>query len=306
MANYDNVNADYVADQQVADQSYGSQLAALAAIANARGGGRVYPGLATNWGATAIVGAVPIYNFLEGVGTQGLGITYATPALLSGGEAAFDEFVPGDYAALGVRYVLLFNGERPRVPATLVARTAQYALWQVGPPDYVSVVDTSGTITADGSDVGAKVSGFLRSPLVSEGVYPTIAWAGSPAAPGTLAPGERPSGRAGSVLASTVELTAGTATATVLAHRTAVVVLSASFDPGWHATVDGASVPTEMVAPGIVGVEVSPGVHVVRFTYEGSGEYPALFAVAVVTVVAVALVPWWWRRRARRSPPVRV
>jgi uncharacterized membrane protein YfhO len=90
-----------------------------------------------------------------------------------------------------------------------------------------------------------------------------------------------------------------------------VVVLSASFDPGWQATVDGRRVPTEMVAPALVGVAVPAGTHAVVFRYVGFGGYVWLLALLVAVVLAlIALDTRAWgpmrsRRRAARAGGVR-
>ena len=85
------------------------------------------------------------------------------------------------------------------------------------------------------------------------------------------------------------DLANGAARAVVHTTRRATVVLSASYDPGWHATVNGRPAPTVMVAPALVGVVVGPGVHTVAFTYAGYGSYTALFVLAVVVLVVVAV-----------------
>ena len=91
--------------------------------------------------------------------------------------------------------------------------------------------------------------------------------------------------------------------AVVRTTRRATVVLSASYDPGWGATVDGHPAPTVMVAPALVGVVVGPGVHTVAFRYGGYGSYVALFVLALAVLVALAVAPVVWRRvrRARES-----
>ena len=66
------------------------------------------------------------------------------------------------------------------------------------------------------------------------------------------------------------------AAGTVHLPRPAIVMLSASYDPGWHVTVDGRAVPTQTLAPAVVGVPVKAGVHHVVFTYEGFAYYPEL------------------------------
>ena len=79
------------------------------------------------------------------------------------------------------------------------------------------------------------------------------------------------------------------------ANRVSVVLLAASYDPGWTATVDGVPVVPQMVAPALVGVEVAPGTHQVDFRYVGYSSYPLLFAAALLTVVAAGVLAW--RRR---------
>jgi uncharacterized membrane protein YfhO len=69
-----------------------------------------------------------------------------------------------------------------------------------------------------------------------------------------------------------------------------VVLLSASYDPGWHALVDGRPVATEMVAPALVGVRVGPGVHTVRFVYMGFPDYPQLLVLAALALVGLVII----------------
>ena len=82
----------------------------------------------------------------------------------------------------------------------------------------------------------------------------------------------------------------------VRTNRRSTVVLSASYDPGWHATVNGRAAPTVMVAPALVGVVVGPGTHTVTFSYGGYGSYDALFVLALVVLAVLALAPLVWRR----------
>lgn len=77
------------------------------------------------------------------------------------------------------------------------------------------------------------------------------------------------------------------------------MLLKASFDPGWHAEVDGRPAPTVMLAPGLVGVEVPPGRHEVSFSYSGYAWYPLFFAITALTILALLLVPLAARRVGR-------
>jgi uncharacterized membrane protein YfhO len=91
---------------------------------------------------------------------------------------------------------------------------------------------------------------------------------------------------------------------TVAMHRSGVVILSTSFDPGWTATVDGRSQPTEMAAPALVATTVQAGTHRVVFHYHGLRGYPLLFAISAATLLALLCVDVARpsaRLRARRS-----
>jgi uncharacterized membrane protein YfhO len=98
------------------------------------------------------------------------------------------------------------------------------------------------------------------------------------------------------------DLADGRVQVSVVARRRAAVVLSASFDPGWSALVDGHRARVVMLAPALPAVSVGPGVHTITFSYRGFGLYPALFAVLVVTLVALVwLGPFdGWSRLRRR------
>ena len=96
------------------------------------------------------------------------------------------------------------------------------------------------------------------------------------------------------------DLANGQAVALVRANRAATVVLSASYDPGWQANVDGHPAPTVMVAPALVGVVVGPGTHTVAFRYGGYGSYDALLVLALAVFAVMAAAPWLVRAVRRR------
>jgi Bacterial membrane protein YfhO len=229
-----------------------------------------------------------------------IGLTLRTSSLLTDPEAWFDVENPGDYSVFGIHYILMPSNLRPKVPATFLASRGPYDLWSVGAPGLVQVADTQYSIAGNASDLGGATKGFLESALPAEGIYPTMAFAGAPPATPTLRPGEHASGPAGTVISEVDDLTAGGVTAIVHANRTAVVVLKAAYDPGWSATVDGVRTPIEMVAPALVAVKVTRGVHTVVFQFSGSSSYPELFAVALLTLLGVAIGPRLWRRHRAR------
>ena len=84
-------------------------------------------------------------------------------------------------------------------------------------------------------------------------------------------------------------------------RRAGVVVLSASFDPGWTARVDGRPAKVFPVAPALVATSVPAGVHSVKFRYAGFSSYLVLFLLSGLSVVSLAIVDR--TARARRPSP---
>jgi uncharacterized membrane protein YfhO len=82
-------------------------------------------------------------------------------------------------------------------------------------------------------------------------------------------------------------------------RRPGVAVLSASYDPGWTATVNGRPQPTRMVAPALVAVDVPAGADHVVFRYHGYGDYPPLLALSGLTLAVTATAPLCARRPRR-------
>jgi uncharacterized membrane protein YfhO len=70
-------------------------------------------------------------------------------------------------------------------------------------------------------------------------------------------------------------------------RQSGVVVLRASFDPGWTATVDGRSQPTEMVAPALVATTGQAGTHRIVFHYAGFRGYSLPFAIGAATLLTL-------------------
>ncbi|MGD0441008.1 MAG: hypothetical protein ABSB52_10330 [Acidimicrobiales bacterium] len=291
-------NASFVAEQHSAAAA-ADQIDALIAMITDKGGGRTFAGLPTGWGADFTVGEVPVYEYLASQDIDEVGFTLRTASLMSDPEVEFDAHDPADYAVFGIRWLLLPSGQRPPVPAEPVAHRGGYALWEIRHSGYIQVVDTRGSVAATSSDLGSASARFLADLSFAHPVYPTVAYGGGKAAPGTLDAGEHPSKPPGRVLTEQADLADGTAVAKVSVTRPAVVLLSASYDPGWEALVDGHPAATEMVAPALVGVRVGPGVHTVSFIYRGFPDYSQLLILGAVAFVALVVVDRRGRTRNR-------
>jgi hypothetical protein len=209
---------------------------------------------------------------------------------------------------LNIRYVIVPFDRKPTVPAKLIAKAGPHRLYEVHTSGYFQVVDRAGSVSANRTNIEQATRDFRNSNLALRGIYPSVAFAGARPLPPTFAGTNPPPGPAGTVVTQNNTLQDGIFNATVEARRRAVVLLKATYDPRWTVTVDGVRAKPEMMAPSLVGVEVSPGRHVVRFKYSSYSHYPVLLAIGALTLLGLALYPRRTRaralleRRSRRRP----
>ncbi len=302
---YDAANSADIHAQQAAQTQEERQITAVAAVIRRDGGGRTYAGSPANWGQYLTIGSVPVYKYLESLNIDEVGATLRTASLMTQPEYHFDQANPGDYALFGIRYLILPAAANVVVPphpgASLILRDNLLRVYQLPGSSYIRVADTIGTITANRADIGSQTRRYLSSALPGQDRYLTVAYAGARAGAPTLPQGTQ-AGLAGTVLAQHADLTDGSASAVVRLRRRAVVILAASFDPGWSATIDGHPATIQMIAPAMAGVIVPPGTHHIAFRYTGFSRYPELLALAVLSLLAVAVTSRRKQPRARGRP----
>ncbi len=293
---YDHSDTVAIVAQRRSDHLEGAQLDRIIARIRRDGGGRAYAGMPSNWGAYFTVGQVPVFKYLESRDVDEVGYTLRTASLMTDPEYYLDDHDPADYRLFGIRYLILPRDGRPPVPAHRVMRAGPYALWTITGDHYIEAGRTVGEISADRTNIGVRSEPVLRSVLAWRGGYVTVHFpSGGPAR--TQLPAALPARPAGAVSGQSAELSAGVARATVVMRRAGVAVLSASYDPGWTATVNGHRAPTHMVAPAIVGVDVPAGNDHVVFRYRGFSAYPELLGLAALTLVVLGV-----GAARRRSP----
>ena len=296
---YDRHDGAAIAAQRHADVTEGADVDRLIAVIERGGGGRTYAGMPSNWGQDFTIGAVPVFKYLESRDVDEVGYTLRTASLMTGPEYFFDDRDPSDYRLFGVRYLILPARDQPPVRARLAMRSGPYWLWAIDGAGYVQAGRIVGAISANRTNVGARSRPVLGSGLAADGAYLGVRYGSGGGGDGRL-PAVRSQSPAGAVRAQRADLDDGEASATVRMRRPGVAVLSASYDPGWTATVNGRRQPTRMVAPALVAVDVPAGTDNVVFRFRGYGDYPELLALSGLTLALVAVAPGCMRRVRRR------
>ena len=294
------VGARFIHEQQVADRTEGADVAALVAIAERRGPGRIYGGLRSNWGAAYRVGQVPVYAELLNLDVPEVGFTRPTWSLSSPAEFRFHDSDPAHFDVFDVRYMIQPATRPPPSDAELVAERGRHALWEIAVDGAVEVVDVGRAIQADRTNLGEKIAPWLSSDLPDADVYPGIAFAGFEPAETTVTGDEAPQTAPGFVVGASLQLDDGRASATVDVSRPAAVILKASFDNRWRVTVDGEEVEPQMFAPSLVGRFVPAGLHDISFEYVPFPRYDVLLGIGLATFLALVFVQ---RRLGSRTDP---
>jgi len=286
---YDRTNAQAISAQASADAATAPDLDRLIAYIRAHGGGRTYAGAHTNFGRTFTIGAVPVYSYLADHDIDAVGFALRTASLMSVPEYYFDPRQPSDYLLFAVRYLILPTGARPPVAAQHLMTAGNYALWQTKVRGYLQVGTLRGSLDLSRADIGTRSLPALRSTDASSGIYvgARLVDAGSSPLPAQT---NLSHSRSGEVLAEHDHLQRGSVVATVRMRRAGVLVLSASYDPGWQVTVDGKLAKPFMVAPALVAVPITKGRHDVEFRYVGYKNYPLLLVLGAVDLLAVGTV----------------
>jgi hypothetical protein len=295
---YDRQDGAAIAAQRRADATEGAALDRLIAVIERDGGGRTYAGMPSNWGQDFTVGAVPVFQYLESRDVDEVGYTLRTASLMTNPEFYFDDRDPSDYRLFGIRYLILPARDQPPVRARLAMRSGPYWLWTINGTGYVQAGQIVGEISANRTNVGTRSRPLLGSRLAAGGAYLSVRY--GPGDEDGRLPAVRSQSSASSVSAERAGLDDGEASATVRMRRPGVAVLSASYDPGWTATVNGRPQPTRMVAPALLAVDVPAGTDHVVFRFHGYRGYPELLALSGLALALAAAAPVCLRRARRR------
>ena len=289
---FEQQGGDWIDQQARAQATDGLGYQALVERAATLGPGRIFSELRGPRVASYRIGQVPAYAALLNLQADAVGFTRPTWSLASPAEFRFDPASLPQRGLFGVRYVI-WPEDHPLPSARRIAQAGRHVLWEIPDVSYLQVVDTVAPIAADRADLGTQMSSFLSSGLVGAHMVPTVAFGGRPPAAPTLGPGQVPRAPPGTVEDPYARIEDGVFGGTVRMTRPGVVLVSVSYDPRFAATVDGAEVPTQMLAPGVVGIPVGSGTHRVELAYAAYPYYLELWLVGLAAILGL----WWWGRR---------
>lgn len=269
--------------------------------------GRVYAGLAGQWGRDYLVGGVPMYALLASTGYDTLRL-YHSWSLAADVAATFDERRPDEYDLFNIRYVVAPADRQLPDFVEPIGEFGRHRLYEVATTGYFDLVSSSIGFIGDRQAFFPAAAGWLNTAQVAAKEHPTVFF-GAPAP--DFDPVVLPLEAAGEYLATTsfspqpdlgsvISESAGgdRYSATVDATSEALVLLKTTFHPNLRVTVDGDDAEPRMLLPGYVGIPVPSGEHDVVVEYR-PGELRHL--LMLLGVVGLAGLGWLERRRPRAA-----
>ena len=258
--------------------------------------GRVYAGLASNWGRTLDFGlpfnSVHVYQLLTNEGFATIAPPFGGQSLNSDLQFDFDDQRASQYDLYNVRYVIATPAVS--LPSFLTRRavTARYVLYEAptsGYTEFVSIVRTE-SFRAQ-TTLFPKMRAFVNGPGPEAHAYARYDF---PAAADAVI-GDTVSGCAsGAGIANEVVRPAQLSVDLACASASPVI-MKVTYHPDWVVMVDGATVPTFMASPSYLGFTLPAGQHHVVAEYRSAPVKVPLLIIGGLTLVGVM----WARRRVR-------
>jgi hypothetical protein len=253
--------------------------------------GRVYAGLASNWGKTLDFGlpfnSVHVYQLLTAEGFATISPPFGGQSLNADLQFDFDDQRQSQYDLYNVRYVIA--SPSVSLPAFLVrqAVTARYVLYQASTAGYAEFVGLAATESVrTQATLFPKMRAFVHGPDPEARTYTRFEF---PGATDSVTAGPVPRCAAGAQIEhETIDpsrLTFDASCAT-----SSPVVVKVTYHPDWSVTVDGSPVPTYMASPSYLGFTLPAGSHAVVAEYRSAPVKGPLLIGGGLTIAALAVL----------------
>jgi hypothetical protein len=261
--------------------------------------GRVYAGTRRNWGEQMYWGRLHLFDLLP---VRQLPTADPWYAFSLNADLFRDLVMPNEATCrlLNIRYLIAPPKVKPPEFFHPILRTDRYTLYEADAGGYfqfgqVARIETLGSSAAMQENNRA----WLAGPEPAAGRFSVLL----PPAEEVSDPEElskiNGAPESSSPPAGIVEheaMRADSFDAYVTAAVPEILVVKITYHPNWHVMVDGQEQRTFMVSPSFIGIEVSPGKHVVKGEYRSSRLKNVLLLIGCCTVLTTILL--WWRPRA--------
>ena len=258
-------------------------------------GGRVYPGMALNWGGRFRIGDVPFYAFLSTAQVPAVSFLYHSMALTGDVMMRFDEQNPDHYRLFNVQTVVAPAEGGPSLPPfdVFTERIGPFQIHQAPGGGYFDLVELRAAVTTSRNNFYEVNDRWLASNWPSMRQHLLLDWKGTAPAsmPRIPAEGEmRPAAQPAPLGMITAEQRrAEVYDAHLHATRDCYALFKMTWHANWRAELDGRRAPTVMVSPGFPAVAVTAGEHHLRFHYQPEWWRGAGAIVGVLLALAMAL-----------------
>jgi hypothetical protein len=255
--------------------------------------GRVYAGLAANWGRTLDFGlpfnSVHVYQLLTAEGFDTVGPPFGGQSLNADLQFEFNDQRASQYDLYNARYVIASPAVSLPLILTKRAVTPHYILYEAPTTGYAELVGLSGSEPVPTqAALFTKMRAFVNGAGPDTGTYVRFEYP----APAD-APAAGPVPRCASGAAITNEVVGPARLSVELACATASpVVLKVTYHPDWVVTVDGAAVQTFMVSPSYLGFILPPGRHSIVAEYRSAPVKAPLLGLGGLTVLVLGALRW--------------
>jgi hypothetical protein len=245
-------------------------------------GGRVYPGMAANWGAQFKVGDLPFFALLSTRQVPAVAFLYHSMALTGELMVRFNEWNPDQYRLFGIRTVAAPAGITTPLPAFWkpTDRIGRFQLYQVPDTGYFDIVDVPGAVKTTRDTFYDVNDRWLASDAVARRQHLLLDWKGDARViPPSSAVGSPP----GRILSERQD--SDVYQAEFEAVRPSYALFKMTWHPNWKVYVDGKPEESAMLSPGFLGVPVSTGRHRIVCRYEPGALKLGLAIVGLLLVI---------------------
>ena len=249
--------------------------------------GRVYAGLATNWGRTLDFGlpfnSVHVYQLLTAEGFATVAPPFGGQSINSDLQFDFDDQRPSQYDLYNVRYVVA--APSVSLPGVLVplAVTGRYVLYAAPSTGYAELVSLSGTESVrTQAELFPKIRAFAMGADAEAKLFERFAF---PARTDAITAGPVAGCLTGTVTNEVVRparISVETSCSTA-----SPAVFKVTYHPNWVVRVDGQPAATFMASPSYLGVEIPAGRHTVVATYESAPLKTPLLGLGGLTMIGL-------------------